>query len=194
MNKLTAIVIGFILSLAIHSVGVAQDERAALERETVAEVPGGCARPEKLAGICVDIYQKLEAPTGSPFDYEYERKVHEAACADPSKDSDEVMQRKIQHMWVKLEKDHLKCNQANFDVRRGHVLKYAVKMRNSDFISLTAQVWKVNLNAVDESDGWTVLDYVKKEMERTKGSSIESTMRAYYSILRKAGAKHKSEL
>lgn len=47
---------------------------------------------------------------------------------------------------------------------------------------------------IDEADGTTVLDYTRKEIVRNKGNANESILREYYDVLRKAGAKHKTEL
>ena len=154
-------------------------------------VSGGCAKAEKLNNLCVDIAERVEEPIESPFAYRYERLVHEAACADPEKDSEDLINRKIQSMWVKLDP---KCNNANFDVPRGSVLKYSILTRNYDFISLAAEIWKVNLNAIDPSDNRTLLDYIQKEAERNKGTKAETILKGYYKTLRELGAKHRSEL
>src|SRR5690606_16860442 len=154
-------------------------------------VSGGCAKPLKLVGLCEDIANKREEPVDSPFGYRYERRVFEAACADPEEDSEEVISLKIQNMWKKLEP---KCNVSNFDVQRGNVLKYSIKMSNFDFITLAVDYWKIDLNTIDISDNRTLLDYVIKEIERNKGTRYEGILRTYYDILSDAGAKHRSEL
>lgn len=159
--------------------------------DALTEVPGGCAKAEKLDNLCVDIAERVEEPIESPFAYRYERLVHEAACADPEKDSEDLINRKIQSMWVKLDP---KCNNANFDVPRGSVLKYSILTRNYDFISLAAEIWKVNLNAIDPSDNRTLLDYIQKEAERNKGTKAETILKGYYKTLRDLGAKHRNEL
>jgi len=153
----------------------------------------GCADAAKLGNICGYVYIKLEAPEESPFEYLYEQRIFDAACADPVKDSEEVIQKKIQYMWDKLE-DNFKCDTANFDVAQGSILKYAVKLRNFHFLNNAISQWKVNLNKVD-NDGKTLMDYLSKEIERTKQSpELSGTLITYYEIARKAGAKHSREL
>ena len=55
-------------------------------------------------------------------------------------------------------------------------------------------LWKVNLNKVDKTDGRTVLDYIKDQIERNKGLATEPVLQGYYNQLKKAGAKHRVEL
>src|SRR5690606_42077495 len=94
-------------------------------------VSGGCAKPLKLVGLCEDIANKREEPVDSPFGYRYERRVFEAACADPEEDSEEVISLKIQNMRKKIEH---KCNVTNFDVQRVNALHYSINMSNFDLL------------------------------------------------------------
>lgn len=95
------------------------------------------------------------------------RVIHEAACADPKTETEEVVRRKIQKMWS-LYEDHFHCSTFTFNVSAGSAMKYAAHRR-------------------------TLLDYVKDEMSRT-GKVGERKYKSYYTRLRKAGAKHRREL
>ncbi|HXH76134.1 MAG TPA: hypothetical protein VNJ08_14280 [Bacteriovoracaceae bacterium] len=153
----------------------------------------GCADATKLHGICDSVYMQFDAPKGSGYEYLFEKKIYEASCAKLT-DSEAVINKKIKTMWAKLENPHLKCDQANFDVSYGSILKYGLITNNYDFLGLAIEEWGVNLNIVDKNDSRTLLDYIQKEIDRKKGSSFEGPLRDYYKRLRKYGAKHKSEL
>jgi hypothetical protein len=130
--------------------------------------------------------------TSGIYTFHYEKLIYEAACV-ASSDTEEVRNDKTRRMWAANE-DKLVCNRPRFDVQHGNVLKYAASVRFEDFLFDAAMMWKVDLNRVDPSDGRTVLDYVQKETERNKGTSVESKLRSYYDMLRSSGAKHRSEL
>lgn len=160
---------------------------------TAASVSGVCPNPKKLRGLCmfVDSKEKDPNPQGR-FVWKYQRKLLEAACADPAKDSEEEIGRKIAKLWKDNEAT-LICNNTKFDVPNGSVLKFAVNLKFDEFL-IDATHWKVNLNKVDEMDGRTLLDYIRAQIERNKGLPAEPTLKQYYTMLKKAGAKHKSEL
>ena len=150
-----------------------------------------CPDGDKLPNICMAIGTASKDNTGR-YQFTYQRIISDAACVTPE-DSEEEAGRKIRAMWTKYE-DKLICNNTRFDVQNGSMLKFAASARFEDFLFDTAMIWKVNLNRVDPSDGRTVLDYVQKEIDRNKGTSIESKLKSYYDMLRTSGAKHRSEL
>lgn len=121
--------------------------------------------------------------------YKFQRLVLEGACVDLEKDSPEVINKKVAAMWKEHEKT-LYCNSLTFDVQYGSVIKFAVQYIFDDYIKQVAN-WEIDLNHVDR-DGQTLLDYVK--MKRDESEALRGRMQSYYDILRKAGAKHKSEL
>ncbi len=127
-----------------------------------------------------------------PFNYLYEKRFHDAACVLES-DSEEIAFEKIRNVWSIYEEEYLHCTNIQFDVSRGHLLKYAVASAFDHFID-DAIKWGVNLNKVDESDGRTVLDYIRFHMNVNKGTAMEQRLKSYYDKLRAAGAKHKAEL
>ena len=159
--------------------------------------PAGCPDLERLTNICSSIggFVKDPAPRGD-YSYMYQRKIYDAACVDLQKDSEALMKRKIQEMWridERQPRPRMTCNNLQFDVASGNILKFAVRKRFQEFLE-DAVWWGVHLNRVDASDQRTVLDYVKDELDRTSHPSTRSTLQAYYQILREGGAKHRSEL
>ncbi len=152
-----------------------------------------CPNPKKLRSLCSFVGDKTpdSQPQGK-YRYLYQRRLLEAACVDLETDSEEEIGRKIREMWNEYE-DILICNNIQFDVSNGSLIKYAVNMQFDVFI-IDLAVWGVNFNKVDETDGRTVLDYVQHQIKISKGLAIEEKLKQYYYILRKAGAKHKWEL
>jgi hypothetical protein len=159
--------------------------------------PAGCPDLERLTNICSSIggFVKDPAPRGE-YSYMYQRKIYDAACVDLQKDSEALMKRKIQEMWridERQPRPRMTCNNLQFDVASGNILKFAVRKRFQEFLE-DAVWWGVHLNRVDASDQRTVLDYVKDELDRTSHPSTRSTLQVYYNTLRRAGAKHRAEL
>lgn len=160
--------------------------RAAAE-ETV------CPNPKKLRGLCMFVGDKEKDPNPlGKFVYKYQRKFLEAACVDIKKDSEEEITKKISNVWSENEKT-LICNNTQFGVANGNIIKYAVNLKFDEFLIDMTQ-WKVNLNKVDDSDGKTVLDYIQSQIDKNKGLPAEKTLQRYYDMMKKSGAKHKSEL
>lgn len=152
---------------------------------------GDCPPPTKLPAICMAI-SNAQKDTSGTYQFHYQKLVYDAACVSQA-DSEEARNAKVQRMW-KANEDQLVCNSPRFDVQQGNVLKYAASVRFEDFLFDAAMIWRVDLNRVDPSDGRTVLDYVQKEIDRNKGTSVESKLKSYYDMLRTSGAKHRSEL
>jgi len=152
-----------------------------------------CSNPKKLRGLCMYIgdMEKDPNPQGR-FVYKYQRKILEAACVDVNKDDEATIAKKIARVWKENE-DQLTCDNIQFDVVQGSIIKFAVSLKFDSFI-LDMAKWKVNLNKVDKFDDRTVLDYVEYQMERMKGKPSEIILKNYYRILKDAGAKHKREL
>lgn len=160
---------------------------------SVTELPAVCPNPKKLRGLCmfVDSKEKDSNPQGR-FVWKYQRKLLEAACADPTKDSEEEIGRKIAKLWKDNEAT-LICNNTKFDVGNGNIIKFAVNLKFDEFL-IDMTYWKVNLNKVDEMDGRTVLDYVAMQIQENEGLASEPVLKRYYAMLKKAGAKHRVEL
>ena len=150
-----------------------------------------CPNDNKLGHLCAAIADGKKDTSGK-YQFHYQKIISDAACVS-SRDSETEIAKKVQRLWASYE-DKLVCNNVRFDVQDGNILKFAASARFEDFLFDAAMVWKVNLNRVDPSDGRTVLDYVQKEIDRNKGTSIESKLKSYYDMLRTSGAKHRSEI
>lgn len=171
----------------------ASEDKKLLEavRKTASEPT--CPNPKKVKNLCMYVSgQSIDPEPVGNYKYTYQRKMLEASCVDIGKDSKEEIAKKVSAMWQQMEGQFV-CNSLQFDVQNGNILKMAAINSFDSFID-DAITWKVNLNRVDPSDNRTVLDYLKYHMERTKGGEIEKKLKFYYDQLRKAGAKHKSEL
>lgn len=154
-----------------------------------------CPNLKKLENICINIDSRSKDPKPKgDYVYMYQRKLLDAACVDVEKDSEEVIGEKIRKMWdAAFAQQKLNCHSIQFYPSGGNILKFAVSSKFTEFID-DAIWWKVNLNFIDEVDKETVLDYVRGQIEKNKGTSIVSTLQHYYKILREAGAKHAAEL
>ncbi|WP_298095912.1 hypothetical protein [Brevundimonas sp.] len=138
-------------------------------------------RPEALNGVCTDVR------TGNS--QRYEAKVLAAAGVSPE-DSPEVMRSKVRALF-----DQHRPYCEGFDVRRGSLLKYAVNHGTSAFIYSAINVWNIDLNQVDVSDGQTVLDYLNAAIGRNAGNpGRRSLYESYHAELVRGGAKTRAEL
>lgn len=162
-----------------------------------ARIPNCSLTPEqvkvKLRGLCSTVSERGKDPNPQGrYTWRYQRKILEASCVDVATDSEELIAQKVSKMWKENE-ETLICNNTQFDVSNGNLIKFAVTVNFDEFI-LDAADWKVNFNKVDKTDGRTVLDYVQSAIDQSKNQPIEKKFRDYYRILRKAGAKHRAEL
>lgn len=163
--------------------------------EVIEDKTQPCPNLKKLENICIyiDSRGKDPKPKGD-YVYMYQRRLLDAACVDVEKDSEEVIGEKIRKMWdAAFAQQKLNCHSIQFYPSGGNILKFAVSSKFTEFID-DAIWWKVNLNFIDEVDKETVLDYVRGQIEKNKGTNIVSTLQHYYKILREAGAKHAAEL
>jgi hypothetical protein len=167
----------------------------AVARSTSAQTADtpACPNVKKLKNLCMFVGDQADEPgAGDRYRYAYQRRLAEAACVDPQKDSKETQASKIAAVWKQYEAE-LTCNSLQFDVVNGSILKYAA-MHQFDAFIRDAIKWGVPLNRVDESDGRTLLDYVRHHRDRNQGWAIGERFGQYYDLLRKAGAKHREEL
>jgi len=152
-----------------------------------------CPNPAKIKNICMAVSERVrDKDATSSFKYLYQRKLTEAACVDLVKDDQKAVDHKMQQMWLAFE-DRLICNSLQFDIQNGSIIKFAINQYFDAFLD-DLIAWKVNLNRVDAYDGQTVLDYVQYKIERNRNNQTSKIFSAYYDRLRRAGAKHKSEL
>ena len=149
-------------------------------------------RPD-ISDLCTDVGQCLpDKDKISDYIYAYERVIYESSCVNLSTDSEDEIKMKVQDMWVKYAGEFI-CTSPQFNVPKGNIIKLAVRKGFTDFIK-DVVYWGVDLNIVDKSDNRTVLDYLRDELKANKGNPTEPQLKSYYDLLRKAGAKHKSEL
>lgn len=149
--------------------------------------------PMKLKNICMTIDSRTKDPNPiGNYIYLYQRKIVDAAGVDINKDSPEVIREKIIRMWTLFE-PLLVCDNLQFDVSSGNIIKYAISTLFDEFV-YDMVTWKVPLNKIDNSDNKTALDYLRSQIERNKGNALEPKLQNYYKLLRGAGARHKSEL
>ena len=90
----------------------------------VTEVPAVCPNPKKLRGLCMFVDSKeLEPNSQGRFVFKYQKRLLEAACADPIKDNEEEIGRKIAKLFKENEAI-LICNNTKFDVSNGNIIKW----------------------------------------------------------------------
>lgn len=129
----------------------------------------------------------------SNFDYTFQEVMYNSACADIENMSEKEIAQKLREWWD-LYKNKLLCDSLQFNVPNGSVFKYAVSGKVTAFID-DAIYYKFDLNFVDKADDRTVLDYTRDEIKKhMETSETKKVLEGYYQKLRKAGAKHKSEL
>ena len=148
------------------------------------------AAEKHLRNICVAIGSRTQASNG-PYRYLAIQKIVDAAGVTGEIDTLQKEQ-KLQATWKRFE-GYLVCNNLQFDVVNGSVLKFAVSSMFSDFVEFAADN-KLGLTRVDESDGKTVLDYVAERQKRMGGTAVAARLEHSYKLLRNAGAKHAREL
>lgn len=153
-----------------------------------------CNEPLMMGPLCMSVEGRIQdSRDDSPFEYTFEEHIYNLACVNVSTDSPSVINKKIQAFWIKYEKE-LVCDSTGFNVPKGNILKMAAHTLFSQFLDKAVYDWKVPLNKVDPSDGRTTLDYIKDEIIKNKGQPNEKPLQSYYDLLRRNGAKHKSEL
>lgn len=127
------------------------------------------------------------------FDYTFQEVMYKAACIDVETMNDKEIGERLR-LWWDLYKDKLLCDSIQFNVTYGSVFKYAISGGVTAFIE-EAIYYKLDLNFVDKGDNRTVLDYTRDELKKHgEDSAIGKTLQEYYTKLKNAGAKHRSEL
>lgn len=142
--------------------------------------------------LCWDVEMGIKDPDkGSPFVYDYQKDVMDAAGVDFVNDSESEIARKI-NSWYKSVSP-CNCNSPHYTVVNGSLLKLAMSQTFTDFI-LDWIAWELPLNEVDKSDHHTALDYCADQLMYNKDGPLETKYQKYFDMLRKHGAKLASEL
>jgi len=147
-----------------------------------------CPDLKRLRGFCILVMKPdMTAEYQGKTLPRYKAALLDAACVDLGKDTEAEVARKIAAL-LKQQEDIFRCN--NFDfIGYGNIFKQAVLHKSWGFLQDMLE-WKVDFNKVDEGDGKTVLDFMKKQME----TSNDYHLRNYYNLIKEAGGKHASEL
>lgn len=156
--------------------------------------PEDIAAAKHLRNLCLFVSGQNEAPPNSHnYRFVWLVKMAQAAEAEGPIDTPAEIER-LQRAWKRFD-DHdlLTCDSIQFDVRHGSILKYAAVRSDSTFVHFAAE-FKLSLAKVDKSDNRTILDYLQYHIVRTRGTELAKTYQEFYDKLRKAGAKHRSEL
>lgn len=105
-----------------------------------------------------------------------------------------AQEEQLRSVWVRFEsRGLLICNNTQFEVPNGSMLKYAASTQFDAFIRFAAE-FKLGATHYDESDNRTVMDYLRYSIDRHRGTPSAKGLQDYYDTLRKAGFKHRAEL
>lgn len=164
------------------------------EPTRAADPPRQCPDPSKLRGLCsMVLNQERDLTPRSSFEYLYERTIYDAGCANFETDSDELIKHKIS-LLISRSRSQLICKGVNFDVPEGNIYKYAISARTYGLIDKAIDEWGSDLNWIDSYDDTTLLDYVKKQIDRSRNTGQYATLNNYFNKLRLNGAKFRREL
>lgn len=158
-----------------------------------------CATLSKtlLNDLCIYVDGRItDDDENSPYDYKFEGTLAQLAGISIT-DSPQTVLLKFKTFWNKY-KNCLTCDRTNFMLSEGNVIFYAAQNSFHSFFFILITRYKADINFIDEKHKMTVLDFIKKEMERIlknkpedlNGKAFENT----YKYLRKMGALHSSEL
>lgn len=86
------------------------------------------------------------------------------SCADPKKDSKEIIKEKVNCMWEKYFSE-FGCEGQSFTPEK-NVLKYSINQNFNYFVDGVVKEFNLNINLKDPADGKTLLDYALEEKIR----------------------------
>lgn len=156
--------------------------------------PADIAAAKYYRNLAMYIDSRTETEAGVYWKHKALAQVVRAAGVQINSKPSAAEKNQVRLMWNRFEeKGLLVCNNLQFDVANGSILKFAASSLFDPFIYFAADV-KIGLTHVDESDGRTILDYLQDKMKSAAGSPLHEKFQAYYDVLRAAGAKHRSEL
>ena len=133
-------------------------------------------------------------PLSSRYPFLYHRKFFEAAGAlsDTARTDEAILTAKIRRLWV-ARPDYLTCNNTQFEITDGSLIKFAATSNLDRFIADVA-VWGVGTHDYDDYDRQTVVDYITVQIYKNRGTALAATLLRYYTRLREWGYRHYAEL
>lgn len=99
----------------------------------------------------------------------------------------------MQRWWSRYQ-HLLNCNQLGSSVKNGNILRLALEKGANEFINDATRRWRLDLNAVDQHDGATALDYVDRELSKSRGTTSEAIWQRHKNLLIQHGAKPARDL
>lgn len=146
-----------------------------------------------VANLCsaVEVQAVELEPVHDTVTYQYQNLLYIAAGVSAA-DTEEAVNRKIRD-FLNAHMPELLCNQVNFTVRNGNLLKLGVARQVDPFLFDVLEAWKPDLNQVDVADGFTVLDYIEQRGDTYKPGQTR-TYETLYKRFRAAGALHRFEI
>jgi hypothetical protein len=169
------------------------------ELETVAEIAEECPAPTRnqFTRVCNSIYERKKAPEGSKFGDKYQEDLWEISCADPTKDSPELANSKIQKMWNNHREDFRCYGYTGVTVADSNVAKFSADTGFPAFLIVAVKKYKLDMNFKDPADGQTLMDFLQENINRYKGTAYTGKTEEYeklYKMMAQAGAKHSKDL
>jgi hypothetical protein len=159
-----------------------------------------CPQPttQQFEQICDQVYTKKEASEESELSFKYQETLWKMSCAQDGEENLEEARLKVQQMWNKY-RTSFSCDYPGVQVPRGNITKLSLDTGFSIFILDAVKNYKLDMNFKDPTDGKTIVDYIKEEIDRYKKSSVDvnSKIKEYenlYSLLKAQGAKHSKDL
>ena len=158
-----------------------------------------CPKPteKQFTYVCNSIYAKKDAIEGSQFGFQFQEDLWEMSCAKVGVDSPEQAKRKIQCMWNKY-KEEFRCDgHSDVTLDNANVLKFSVDTGFSQFLITVVKKYELDVNFKDQTDGKTILDFVKAQLAFYRNSTFTSKANEYqriYDLLIKYGAKRAKDL
>ena len=177
-----------------------------LHAQQVAEKPAGeaceCPPPTKdgIAGVCIHMLQRYESDNPeSKLGLSYQIRFLKLACADPVKDSKDVIRAKLQTMWNKYRESFRCINFPNSVATDLNITKFAVDIGMDVFIHEAVRRYKLDMNFLDPADKKTVLDFViEQEALTLKSFPVDTSrledMRRVRKMLEEHGVKRAKDL
>ncbi|MBC7381923.1 MAG: hypothetical protein H7296_02890 [Bacteroidia bacterium] len=100
------------------------------------------------------------------FEYGYERRLMDMACADYKNESQEATAIIVKKWWNN-HKTKFRCQSSAFNIDNGNILKFAVVNGFKTFLETIVGTYNMDINFIDPADNRNVLDYVNDELKKS---------------------------